>query len=180
MRILNFILLLFPLFSYSQTSNIKFAKPSKHDLILVGYQASFDPKEDENDFERLKTRHIIELNYSKLFDRGGRHPTSINYYFGNDFVLNFNKFIVGPKLGLNLSANALSFGSEISFYTDFNKISPRFIPFVGIGFYGFKLFVSFPIKLSNSDFVPVNKLNVGFTLPIYNLKKNQFEIINKN
>lgn len=175
-----FIFLFFSVFFYSQNDSLRFPKPSKSDLILVGYQASFDPKKDENDYERLKTVHIIEVNYSKVFDRGGYHPASVSYYFGNDFVINFNQFIIGPKLGFNISGSALSFGSELSFYTNFEEISPRFIPFVGMGFYGSKLFLSFPIKFSNSDFVPVNKLNVGITLQIYNLNKKKFEIINKN
>ena len=177
MRFLIFLLL--PIFFYSQSDSLRFPKPSKSDLILVGYQASFDSKNDENDFERLKTVHIVEVNYSKVFDRGGYHPASVSYYFGNDFVINFNQFIIGPKLGFNISGSALSFGSELSFYTNFKEISPRFIPFVGMGFYGSKLFVSFPIKISKSDFIPVNKLNVGITLPIYNLNKKKFEIINK-
>ena len=174
------IFLLFPMFLYSQNDSLRFPKPSKSDVILVGYQASFDPKDDENDFKRLKTVHILEVNYSKIYDRGGIHPASLSYYFGNDFVLNFNQFIIGPKMGFNISGNALSFGSELSFYTNFKEIKPRFIPFVGMGFYGSKLFVSFPIQLSKSDFVPVNKLNVGITIPIYNLNKKKFEIINKN
>lgn len=174
------IFLLFPVFIYSQNDNIRFAEHSKYDALLIGYQASFDPKQDENDTETLNTVHIIELNYSKILDRGGRHPASINYFFGNDFILNFKQFIIGPKLGINLSVGGICLGSEFSVYTNFEKISPRFIPFIGIGGNGAKLFLSFPIKFTNSDFIPVNKLNVGITLPIYNLNKKKFEIINKN
>ena len=159
---------------------MRFPNPTKADVILVGYQASFDPKEDENDVERLKTVHIIEVNISRVIDKGGRHPVSVNYYLGNDFLIKFNEFIIGPKLGFNLSGNGLSFGSEFAFYTDFKKMAPRFIPFVGLGFYGFKLFVSFPVKLSQNEFVPVNRINVGITVPIYNLNKKKFEVINRN
>ena len=97
-----------------------------------------------------------------------------------DFILNFKQFIIGPKMGINLSVGGICLGSEFGVYTDFEKISPRFIPFIGIGGNGAKLFVSFPIKFSNSDFVPINKLNVVITFPIYNLNKKMFEIINKN
>ncbi|KQT17024.1 hypothetical protein ASG31_11720 [Chryseobacterium sp. Leaf404] len=168
-------LLFIPVFCFSQTNNLKFSSPSETNAVLVGYQASFDPKKNEDDHDILKTVHIVEISYSKIYDRGGRHPASVNYYVGNDFIVNFKQFIIGPKFGVNFSASALSIGSEMSFYTDFEKFSPRLSPFIGFGVNGFKLFISFPIKFSKTEFIPVNTLNLGITVPVFstNNKKSQ-------
>lgn len=169
------ILLFFPLFCFSQTNSLKFSNPSKANAVLVGYQASFDPKKDEDDHDILKTVHIVEVSYSRIYDRGGRHPASVNYFVGNDFIVNFKQFIIGPKFGVNFSASALTFGSEMIFYTDFEKFSPRLNPFIGLGVNGFKLFISFPIKFSKTEFTPVNTLNLGVTLPVFNANKKSLK-----
>lgn len=64
----------------------QFQKASERSAIIVGYQASFEAK-DKTETWKPKTMHIIELVYSRIKDKGGRHPSSINYYGGSNFIL---------------------------------------------------------------------------------------------
>lgn len=97
-------------------------------------------------------------------NNGGRHPSSMNYYVGSNFILNWEKFIVAPNVEINLSTNAMIIGSELQLYTDFSHISPRLIPFIGIGTNGFRLFMGYSFRKAKSNYFPINTLKVGLSV----------------
>lgn len=167
------LLTFLPLLCAAQATNNEFPGFKAYG-VLVGYQASFDPKKDENGHEQFKTIHLLELAVSRIKDSGGRHGSSSDYYAGTDFVLNYSGFVLGPKVGANFCASGFCLGSELAFYTDFRHVSPRFTPMIGFGGNGARIFASVPIRFYKSDFMPVNRLNLGVTIPIYSLTDKKF------
>ena len=167
----RFLIITVFLISIAKISAQKYYKPSERDAIIVGYQASFEAKDKTENWEPTTT-HIIEIVFSRIKDNGGRHPSSMNYYAGSNFILNWEKLIVAPNVGINLSANAMIIGLELQLYTDFSHISPRLMPFIGIGTNGFRLFTGYSFRLAKSDCFPINTLNVGLSVPLYLNKKN--------
>jgi hypothetical protein len=77
--------------------------------------------------------------------------TSSGFYLSNEFSFSdFDHFIIGPKIGWELSTVAPTFGSflgsEFIYYTDFNKSSPCIMLKLGI---------------------PFNQMNVGYGYAFY-------------
>ncbi len=167
------VLLFFPAFIFSQNIKREFPEPSQSNVIIIGYQFSGDPS-DIPEEERMKSLHIIGLSYVKVSDGGGRHQNSRNYYVGSDFIFNYDKFLLSPKVGVDFCGNAMCLGTELNFYTDFHKISPRISPFFGIGGNGFRLYLGYTVNFFKSDYFPPSTLNLGLTLPVYNLTSKKF------
>ena len=53
-------------------------------------------------------------------------------------------------------------GSELQLYTDFSHISPRLMPFIGIGTNGFRLFMGYSFRMAKSNYFPINTLYFMF------------------
>lgn len=162
LRFLYFSILLFSVHLYSQ-----FKKPDKkYSAFIVGYQ--FTPEaRDNTETWRSSKMHILEFAYGKIKDKETRHAESSAYYAGMDLIFNYkNSILVSPKIGANLSGGALVLGGEIQFQTDFDKVVPRVMPYLGLGGLGRKLFIGYNFRLIKTESLPVNTLNIGLTIPI--------------
>ncbi|MFC4687473.1 hypothetical protein ACFO4P_11065 [Epilithonimonas pallida] len=162
-KILCFILMLFTISAASQSL---ITKSKKYPAFFVGYQFSPEARDNTETWESSKM-HILEIAYGKVLDHGTRHGESAAWYTGTDLIFNYKEsFLVAPKIGANTSGGALVLGGEIQFQTDFNKVVPRAMPYLGLGGLGRRLFIGYNFRLLKTEFFPVNTLNIGLTLPI--------------
>ncbi|WP_300672198.1 hypothetical protein [Soonwooa sp.] len=151
---------------------------AKNDVLLFGYQASFEA----SDAVKSATLHHIEFAYSKVrFDDGRqRHPASYNYNFGTELIFNSSHFYVAPKLGFAFAGSGLCLGSDFLLYTDFKNVQPRLMPYFALGGSAFRLFVGYSMRLNKVDDFPINTLNVGLTVPLYNFSDKKFLFAKKS
>ena len=92
------------------------------------------------------------------------------FYFSNEFVTNFDKFYIAPKIGANVAVYGFMIGSEFALYSDFKRNSLHIIPLFGFGVGGLKMDFRINIPLNNKDLFPVN-FGFGVTLPVFTLKE---------
>ncbi|MCE3075602.1 hypothetical protein [Chryseobacterium gwangjuense] len=138
--------------------------------ILVGYHYAGDTKDNSETF-RASQMHIIELVVAKIIDYGGNHGAAKTYYAGSDFIINNRYgFFMAPKVGVSSSAG-LSMGAEVQFQTNFEKVIPRVMPYLGFGGSGGKLTVGYNFRLLKAENFPINMLQIGLTMPIKRFKE---------
>ena len=92
--------------------------------------------------------------------------------FATDFVFHSQSFSIGPKIGGSIYFFAVTLGSEIVFYTDFRNNTLHWVPYWGIGFNAFRLFMAAHIPIYNRQF-PINSASAGVTFPIFNLSRKR-------
>jgi hypothetical protein len=138
--------------------------------ILVGYHYAGDAKDNTETF-RASQMHIIELVFGRVIDYGGNHGATKVYYAGSDFIINNRYgFFMAPKIGVSSSAG-ISMGAEMQFQTNFQKVIPRIMPYLGFGGGGGKLTVGYNFRLLKAENFPINTLQVGLTMPIKRFKE---------
>ncbi|WP_207429065.1 hypothetical protein [Pedobacter sp. SYSU D00535] len=115
--------------------------------VIVGYNYNFSDADSKN-------YHLAELGIMRSAYSSYRHPVSSSYYFSNEFGLNTERFIWGPKAGGYLSLSLFTIGGEMIYYTNFNRGSLRLAPYFGIGFHRFKLTLNPQIKFNNKELLP--------------------------
>jgi hypothetical protein len=172
-----FFPLLFLLLSGCLFAQLKFDTLSHRRLkttispaILVGYHYAGDAKDNSETF-RASQMHIIELVVGRVIDYGGNHGATKVYYTGSDFIINNRHgFFMAPKIGVSSSAG-ISMGAEMQFQTNFQKVIPRVMPYLGFGGGGGKLTVGYNFRLLKAENFPINTLQVGLTMPIKRFKE---------
>ncbi|WP_379969073.1 hypothetical protein [Epilithonimonas sp. UC225_85] len=166
-RYLYFTFLLFTINIYSQSAKLG----KKYPAFFVGYQFAPEAR-DNTETWRSSQMHVIEFAYGKVKDNETRHGESSAYYAGMDLIFNYkNSILISPKIGANVSGGALVLGAELQIQTDFDKVVPRAMPYVGIGGLGRKLFLGYNFRLLRIESLPVNTLNVGLTISLFKNKK---------
>ncbi|KIC62075.1 hypothetical protein [Chryseobacterium taiwanense] len=169
--------LLFLFFSGCLFSQLKFDtlshrryKTTITPAILVGYHYAGDAKDNTETF-RASQMHIIELVVGRIIDYGGNHGAAKVYYAGSDFIINNRHgFFMAPKIGVSSSAG-ISMGAEVQFQTNFQKVIPRAMPYLGFGGSGGKLTVGYNFRLLKAENFPINTLQIGLTMPIKRFKE---------
>lgn len=169
--------LLFVLLSGCLFSQLKFDTLSHKRLkttvtpaILVGYHYAGDAKDNTETF-RASQMHIIEVVFAKVTEFGGNHGAARVLYAGSDFIFNNRyDFFMAPKIGVSSSAG-IALGTEVQFQTNFEKVIPRIMPYLGFGAGGGKLTVGYNFRLLKAENFPINTLQVGITWPIKRFKE---------
>ncbi|NER15951.1 hypothetical protein [Spongiivirga citrea] len=156
------LLLIALLFTSTKVLSYQYEKerPShtKDKLLSIGYQYSFgEPNQ--------KRFHLVDLNYQKSYS-SGIHGSSLNWYIGNEFTVGNSVFLIGPKIGAYLSYGGIVLGSQMVYYTSFREDSLRYVPFFGIGASSFRLTINPHIRLTNTDFEPINRGSVNIVIGI--------------
>ena len=142
---------------------IRTFQPFREWHLTGGYRA--------NMYNEKRTNHIFELGITKVNDAGNGF-IGFTYYFATDFVFNSRSFSIGPKIGGSIYVFAFTLGNEIVFYTDFRDNTLHWVPYWGIGFNAFRLFMAAHIPIYNRQF-PINSMSVGVTVPIFNLSQRR-------
>lgn len=139
--------------------------------ILVGYHYAGDARDNTETF-RASQMHIIELVFGRITDYDGYHGASKVYYAGTDFIINNRYgFFMSPKVGVSSSAG-ISMGAEMQFQTNFQKVIPRVMPYLGFGGSRGKLSIGYNFRLLKAENFPINSLQVGLTVPIKRFKES--------
>jgi hypothetical protein len=146
-------------------------KNYKETVFTIGYHYNFG---DKVEGVRPPSFHFVEAGIWRSNVSTGHHPFTVTYYFANDFALNSDKFLIGPKVGGFFSVLIMGLGGELCYYTDFASGSLRFIPSVGLFTPVFKLTVNPHLILSNKNFQNLNKGHINLTVRISKIsKRNQ-------
>lgn len=143
-------------------------KNYKETALVVGYNKNFG---DKIDGERPPAFHFVELGVWRSNVSTGPHPITVTHYVANDFGLNTNDFVIGPKIGGFVSVMILGLGAELCYYTDFDSGSLKFMPSVGLFTPYFKLSVSPVLTLINKDFQELNKGQLNLTIRAFKIKR---------
>lgn len=138
----------------------------KNLTVFGGYNFNFSNQGENRD----KPYHILELGIASSKDHRFHHLANFNYYFSNEFVLNNEQFIYGPKIGAYVGFGGFVLGTEVISYTDFNQSDFRFAPYVGIGAAPFKLSISGHIRMVNRSFTAVNTGSINLSVQLFKLK----------
>jgi hypothetical protein len=167
------ILLLTVLYNLqAQDSLVHFRKNYKETVLTLGYNYNFGDKVDE---KRPKPFHFIEIGvWRTTASVAGHHPFSATYYLANDFGLNTNDLIIGPKIGGFVSIMIMGLGGEFCYYTDFDSGSLRFIPSIGIFTPYFKLTINPHVIITNKDFQNLNNGHANLTIRLFKIKRTDF------
>ncbi len=139
--------------------------------ILVGYHYAGDARDNTETF-RASQMHIIELVFGRITDYDGYHESSKVYYVGSDFIINNRYgFFMAPKVGVSSNAG-ISIGAEMQFQTNFQKVIPRVMPYLGFGGSRGKLSIGYNFRLLKVENFPINTLQIGLTVPIKRFKES--------
>lgn len=144
----------------------------KETALTLGYNYNFGDKEEG---ERPEALHFIELGVWRSTVSTGHHPVSATYYFANDFGLNTDQFVIGPKIGGFFSLMMFGLGGEMCYYTDFNSGSLRFIPSFGLFTPYFKLTINPHVPITNKDFEHLNKGHANLTIRVFKIKRTDLK-----
>ena len=156
----------------AQDSLDHFRKDYKETVLTLGYNYNFG---DKVEGERPKAFHFFEIGvWRTTASIAGPHPFSATCYFANDFGLNTDNFMVGPKVGGFVSIMIMGLGGEFCYYTDFDSGSLRFIPSMGIFTPYFKLTINPHVIITNKDFEHVNNGHVNLTIRLVKIKRTEF------
>jgi len=105
------------------------------------------------------------------------HPLSLasaGPYLTVDGIINNDRFILGPKLGYEITAGLLGIAADVTYYSDFKRDAWVFTPRAGVSVLGFvNLFYGRNIGLSQYRFEEVDKNR--FSL-VFNLNKDYFSL----
>lgn len=138
--------------------------------IAFGYNYSFDDSPS-------KKVHLIEAKFWKTH-YGGRHPSFVNWHIGSEIALNTSEFVVGPKLGGSLMYGGIILGSHLVFYSNFNKGTLRFVPFMGFGSHVVNLSFNVHTRLINKEYEPVNSFHLNLTVRPFKIKEEKLSYSN--
>lgn len=137
-------------------------KSNRYEFINlgIGYSYSFADPHDKN-------FHLLELGLNKSrydFAIGG----GFQYGVGASFLLNGEKFTIGPKISAQLYFTIFVLGTEFIYFTDFQDATFRFSPFFGIGYSFFQLTLNPHIILMNKNYQPIDRglVNLSFNIPL--------------
>ncbi|MEO5603105.1 MAG: hypothetical protein ABIR06_19440 [Cyclobacteriaceae bacterium] len=105
------------------------------------------------------------------------HPLSLasaGPYLTVDGIIQDDEFIVGPKLGYEITAGLVGLALDATYYTDFDNESILFTPRAGISIMGFvNLFYGRNVAVSEYQFKGIDKNR--FSL-VFNLNKDYFNL----
>ena len=126
--------------------------------LYVGY--TYNPKRSNH-----RSYHMVELgyNYTRLWGRAKTY----NLYAANEFAFNPHSFFIGPKIGANASYYLAALGSEMIYYTDFNRDALYLRPYLAFSLYAFKISVGYNVPLCNKNQFNVNPLSLNICIPFY-------------
>lgn len=144
-------------------------KHYKESSFTLGYNYNFGDKGENG--KRPEPWHFVELGFWRSHVSIGHHAVMTNYYFANDFGLNTNDFMIGPKAGCFVGFFLFGLGVEAVYYTDFNSGSLRFIPSLGIFTPYFKLTINPHIVITNKEFQDLNKGHVNLTIRVFKISR---------
>jgi hypothetical protein len=83
-------------------------------------------------------------------------------------------FIIGPKIGYEVTGGLFGLAADFTYYTDFNRESVMFTPKAGLTILGFAdLFYGYNISLSNDTFKSISRNR--FSL-VFNINKDYFNL----
>ena len=124
--------------------------------LNVGYNYSFGDPNDKN-------FHLIDIGINKAM-YGGMHGGGFQYGLGTEIGLNTEKFTIGPKISGAINLMGIVIGTELVTYTDFDNMTLRLVPFIGIGGEKGRLTINPHIILTNKNFQPVDKGLLSLTI----------------
>lgn len=105
------------------------------------------------------------------------HPLSLasaGPYLTFDGLVDDEAFILGPKLGYEITAGLLGIAADMTWYTDFDREALVVTPRAGISILGFaNLFYGRNIGVSDFQFAAINKNR--FSL-VFNLNRDYFNL----
>lgn len=105
------------------------------------------------------------------------HPLSLasaGPYLTVDGVILENDFILGPKIGYEITAGLIGLAADVTYYTDFDRESLVVTPKAGLSVLGFaNLFYGYNITLSEDSFKSISKNR--FSL-VFNINKDYFNL----
>lgn len=130
--------------------------------LSIGYNYSLDEPNDKN-------FHLIDIGITKSI-YGGRHGGGLHFGAGSEIGLTTEEFVIGPKISGAIYYGFLVFGAEAIAYTDFDNVSPRIAPVLGIGSPQVRVTISPHIILGNKEYRPVNDGWINATINL-SLKK---------
>lgn len=159
MKVFQLLILSFsltPLLSLSQTDSVRlfntmsYGYHMKKDLaIITGFQIQ------ENQF--------AELGFG-VIDDGilAHHPFAFGYGVSNEIKIS-NEPTWGLKAGAWVNGGQ-SIELHLVSYTDFEEMTPRFRPEIGVGVSVFRLVYGYNFPLFNKGFIGVNNHNFGLSI----------------
>jgi hypothetical protein len=109
------------------------------------------------------------------------HPlalASAGPYFTVDALIKKNNpiddFIIGPKIGYEVTGGLFGLAADFTYYTDFSRESVMFTPKAGLTILGFAdLFYGYNLSLSSDTFKSISKNR--FSL-VFNINKDYFNL----
>jgi len=105
------------------------------------------------------------------------HPLSLasaGPYLTIDGMLIGDNFVLGPKIGYEITARLLGIAADVTYYSDFNREALVFTPRAGISIMGFvNLFYGRNLALSEYQFNGIDKNR--FSL-VFNLNTDYFNL----
>ena len=115
----------------------------------------------------------LGFQYHKIYI----HPltlASAGPYLTCDVVILNNEFIVGPKIGYEVTAGLFGFAADVGYYSDFDRESLLITPKAGISLLGFaNLFYGRSFTLSDDSFhsISVNRFSI-----VVNFNRDYFDL----
>lgn len=121
----------------------------------------------------LNNYHSLEVSLYKSSFTKYRHMAGSSFYLTQELGIVSDTFIHGTKLGLNLYAMGIIFGTELTYHTDYDKQAFAFSPYLGFGGNPFRLTFAWRAKLGGKDFRALSPLNVNLSMKVFNLKTSE-------
>lgn len=87
--------------------------------------------------------------------------------------LNTESFLVSPVVGGMFGYGGFFVGVDLAYFTDFNNATLRLIPMFGFGFHQFRISLNPHIRLTNTQYEPVNRIHLNITFKLFKLKKER-------
>lgn len=144
------------------------SRPYKETALTIGY--NFNPA--SQNVEDSKGLHFLELGLWRTHVLDAHHPVSAAAYVANDFGLNTDDFVIGPKIGGFVSFwMFLALGAEVCYYTDFDSGSLRVIPSLGLFSPKLKLTFNPHIIINNKDFQHFGNGHINLTIRVFKLNR---------
>ena len=175
MNITKIIFVLVSLFitpSFRATPQSHTSDKLKYFTPYIGY--SINPREEEKKEGRLRTYHMpsigVVYSWSKVTRIEGSTRASYagyNLYVENEFVLNAPKFGIGPKMGMNYSLSFFNIGTEFICYTNFDRATLYFRPYLGLAVGPLRTSVGYNVALSDKKKLRINPVSISLAIPLF-------------
>lgn len=78
---------------------------------------------------------------------------------------------MAPKVGVS-SSTGIALGAEVQFQTNFEKVIPRVMPYLGFGGVG-RLSIGYNFRLLKAENFPINRRQIGLTISIKRFKEKE-------